>query len=98
MPEKIVDEDDINNKILLKYGYTMKNEVLGSGSFSTVVAAYSEKHQVDVAIKIIQKVSGAKVFLTKFLPRELQTMKELVHPNIIGYYKAIETNFNVSNN
>lgn len=93
---KNINEDTIkNNAILFHHGYTLSNDVLGSGTFSTVLAAYSNTLRTDVAVKVIQKVSGAKIFLTKFLPRELETMKALIHPNVITFLQAIETNIKV---
>ena len=93
---KEAEKTDNFHPVLTHHGYTIKNEVLGKGTFSIVMSAYSDVLRCDVAIKIIEKVSGAKLLLTKFLPRELETMKNLVHPNIITFYQAIESNLKVS--
>ena len=92
------DNADEKNQILIQHGYTMYKDVLGVGAFSTVRTAYSNTHKRDVAIKIIPKVNGAKEFLMKFLPRELEIMRELVHPNVIAFLQAIETNVKVYDN
>jgi len=49
----------------------------------------SEKRERRVALKIINKKRAPVDFQQKFLPRELETMKLLNHPNIIKLYDVI---------
>jgi len=51
--------------------------------------ALSEKRERRVALKIINKKRAPVDFQQKFLPRELETMKLLNHPNIIKLYEVI---------
>lgn len=62
--------------------------------------AYSDKRKQKVALKIIWKKRVSLVFQKYFLPREVEVVKALRHPNIIQYYQCIETNqrFNVFQN
>jgi serine kinase len=76
--------------VLQSYGYAL-GESLGKGSYAVVKAAYSQKHKKRVAIKIVSKRRAPEDYLTKFLPREIQVMKRLRHPNCVCLYEAIET-------
>ncbi|ESO13025.1 hypothetical protein HELRODRAFT_63410 [Helobdella robusta] len=90
--------EDLNDKsfgVLSLYGYTVNNEVLGVGAYSVLHSAFSKTHETEVAIKVIPKIRGAKEFLTQFLPKELELMKELVHPNIVTFMQVIETNVKI---
>ena len=77
--------------LLAQYGYGL-GEQLGKGSYAIVRAAASKKHKRRVAIKIISKKKAPEDYLTKFLPREIQVLKRLRHPNCISLLEAIETN------
>jgi len=77
--------------LLAQYGYGL-GEQLGKGSYAIVRAATSKKHKRRVAIKIISKKKAPEDYLTKFLPREIQVLKRLRHPNCISLLEAIETN------
>lgn len=54
--------------------------------------AYSNTRKEPVALKIIWKNRASKAFQKYFLPREIDIVKELRHPNIIRYFQYIETN------
>ena len=58
-------------------------EVIGTGAYAKVRRCYSEKHNCHVAIKIVSKEKAPKDYLTKFLPREIKTIGNLNHENII---------------
>ena len=53
--------------------------------------ARSESHGCDVAVKIVSKLLATSSNLNKHLPREIQVIKRLRHPNIIEFLQAIET-------
>lgn len=76
--------------ILEEHGYKLITKI-GSGSFAKVNTATSEKERRVVAIKIVSKSRAPKDYLIKFLPREVDVVKGLEHPNITKYYRCIET-------
>ncbi|ENN80185.1 hypothetical protein YQE_03381, partial [Dendroctonus ponderosae] len=57
--------------------------------------AHSERHEGNVAIKIVSKFSAPADYLKKFLPREIEVVKGLRHPNLIRFLQAIETTHRV---
>lgn len=76
---------------LLSCGYVL-GELIGEGSYANVYKAQSQTQNRPVAIKITIKSSAPKQFLNHFLPREIDVVKRLRHPNILRYYQCIETN------
>ncbi|KAI4504708.1 hypothetical protein M0802_000258 [Mischocyttarus mexicanus] len=80
--------------VLETHGYAIGN-VIGVGSYATVKVAKSERHNCQVAIKIISKYQAPSDYLKKFLPREIEVVKGLKHPNLIRFYQAIETTHRV---
>lgn len=76
---------------LLSCGYTL-GDVIGEGSYATVHRAHSLALDKAVAIKIVVKKGAPKRFLDHFLPREIDIIKRLRHPNILRYHQCIETN------
>ena len=73
------------------HGYKI-GKTLGHGSYATVKEASSTRHKCKVAIKIISKRRAPKDYLEKFLPREIDVVKLLKHPNLIVFLQSIETN------
>ena len=71
---------------LRKRGYTILGD-LGEGTYSKVKHASWTRPQdsitVKVALKVINKKTAPRDFLEKFLPREIEVMKKLKHPNLI---------------
>lgn len=53
--------------------------------------AYSNEYEAIVALKIIMKQKASRLYLHRFLPREIDVVKGLEHANIIQYYQCIET-------
>lgn len=80
---------------LKKRGYAL-GSVLGEGSYAKVKWAMSESLSKKVALKIISKKKAPLDFQQKFLPRELEVMKILEHPNIIKLYDILHFNDKVS--
>ncbi|CAH0550966.1 unnamed protein product [Brassicogethes aeneus] len=60
-----------------------------------IKVARSDRHDSDVAIKIVSKFSAPADYLKKFLPREIEVVKGLRHPNLIRFLQAIETTHRV---
>ncbi|KAL1122239.1 hypothetical protein AAG570_003644 [Ranatra chinensis] len=48
-----------------------------------------------VAIKIVSKFHAPDEYLRKFLPREIESVKGLAHPNLIRFIQAIESTHRV---
>ena len=80
-----------HKSVLETHGYTIA-KTIGHGSYATVKEAYSESHKCKVAVKIISKRRAPADYLHKFLPREVNVIKMLKHPNIILFLQSIETN------
>ncbi|XP_012697071.1 testis-specific serine/threonine-protein kinase 1-like [Clupea harengus] len=76
--------------VLRKRGYTLGIH-LGEGSYAKVKSAYSERRKINVAVKIINRNKAPKDFLDKFLPREIEMMACLSHPNIVKTFEIFET-------
>lgn len=53
--------------------------------------AKSNRHECQVAVKIVSKFQAPGEYLTKFLPREIEVVKGLKHPYLIRFLQAIET-------
>lgn len=68
--------------VLESHGYYL-GKTIGTGSYATVRVAHSSRHNGNVAIKIISKFSAPADYLKKFLPREIEVVKGLRHPNLI---------------
>jgi serine kinase len=81
---------------LKKRGYTL-GTTLGEGSYAKVKSSFSEKLQKRVALKIINRKNVPKDFRQKFLPRELQIIAIVDHPNIIKMYELMEFHNKVMN-
>ncbi|XP_053614958.1 testis-specific serine/threonine-protein kinase 4-like isoform X3 [Plodia interpunctella] len=76
--------------VLETHGYVL-GRTIGSGSYATVKVATSERHNCQVAVKIISKFQAPGDYLKKFLPREIEVVKGLKHENLIRFLQAIET-------
>lgn len=77
-----------------RHGFSFGKNI-GKGAFATVKTAFYQKttpegHQLNLACKIIDKSKASFEFLTKFLPRELEILKKVVHPNIIQVHSIYE--------
>nr|CAD7448543.1 unnamed protein product [Timema bartmani] len=85
-------EEDPGRKpyVLENHGYTL-GCTIGSGSYATVKVARSERHECDVAVKIVSKFQAPALYLNKFLPREIEVVKGLKNQNLIRFLQAIET-------
>ncbi|XP_070165970.1 testis-specific serine/threonine-protein kinase 3 [Polyergus mexicanus] len=80
--------------VLESHGYIL-GKTIGAGSYATVKIAKSNRHDCHVAVKIVSKFQAPEDHLTKFLPREIEVVKGLKHPNLIRFLQAIETTHRV---
>ncbi|XP_031364366.1 testis-specific serine/threonine-protein kinase 3-like isoform X2 [Apis laboriosa] len=93
----VEDKNDKSEKkltILESHGYTL-GKTIGAGSYATVKIAKSDRHDCQVAVKIVSKFQAPGDYLKKFLPREIEVVKGLKHPNLIRFLQAIETTHRV---
>lgn len=79
-----------NSDANYKFGFKIGKKI-GDGTYSKVKLAYSYKHKMTVALKIIRKSQASSTFNNYYLPREIEVVKHLRHPNIIKYIQCIET-------
>ena len=89
--EKEAYDEDVDDQgrqtVLEAHGYRLQRS-LGQGSYATVKLAYSERHQTNVAIKIISKRRAPRDYIDKFLPREINIVKILKHPNLVIFLQV----------
>jgi len=87
-----VIEDDVDDEgrqtVLTAHGYRIIRS-LGNGSYATVKLAHSERHQTNVAVKIVSKRRAPRDYVEKFLPREISIIKVLKHPNLVLFLQVI---------
>ncbi|XP_076680823.1 testis-specific serine/threonine-protein kinase 3 [Andrena cerasifolii] len=88
------DEKSKKLTVLETHGYTL-GKTIGAGSYATVKVAQSDRHDCQVAVKIVSKFQAPGEYLKKFLPREIEVVKGLKHPNLIRFLQAIETTHRV---
>ncbi|NXN08042.1 TSSK1 kinase, partial [Indicator maculatus] len=74
---------------LRKKGYILSSTI-GEGSYGKVKAAYCQRLQRNVAVKIIDKKHIPCDFLQRFLPREIEALRCLSHPSIVKTYEIFE--------
>jgi len=78
---------------LHRHGYRL-GKIIGEGSYSKV--RLTTRYFSDgtpayrLASKVISKKKASEDFVTKFLPRELQIVSRLQHPNIVRVYDVVE--------
>jgi len=87
--EKVIAVNE--DEELRRRGFNM-GATLGEGSYAKVKCAFWNQINKRVAIKVINKKKAPKDFQTKFLPRELDVMKRVKHPNIIELYDILHLN------
>nr|CAD7266009.1 unnamed protein product [Timema shepardi] len=75
--------------VIENHGYTLGRTIC-SGSYATVKVARSERHQRDVAVKIVSKFQAPTEYLKKFLPRQIEVVKGLKHQNLIKFLQFAE--------
>ena len=82
-----------NSMMLLhRKGYIIDNShTLGTGAYAKVKVGTSLKMNIQVAIKIVNKLSAPKEVVERFLPREIETMRAVNNDHIIKLYEVIES-------
>lgn len=77
-----------------QYGFSLGKSI-GTGAFATVkTAVYSKPtpnaRSLKLACKIIDQTKTSAEYLRKFLPRELEILKKIHHPNIIQVHSIFQ--------
>jgi len=80
--------DEERHPILEQHGYRIL-KMLRKGSYATVKRAFSERHKVNVAVKIFSKREAPSECLEKFVLRELNIVKTLKHRNIVLFLQVV---------
>lgn len=62
-----------------------------SPTYFTILFANPRNVFFQIAIKIMEKHGATEQFLKKFLPREMQALQQLRHPNLLRVYRLVET-------
>lgn len=70
---------------------TLKFWLILSKTLFLFKVATSDRHNCEVAVKIVSKFQAPTDYLRKFLPREIEVVKGLKHGNLIRFLQAIET-------
>ncbi|XP_067142814.1 LOW QUALITY PROTEIN: uncharacterized protein [Centruroides vittatus] len=81
--------DDIPLRVLPFGKYEMKK--LKCGDFTDIWAALSCNTQCDFVIKVFRKHVITEEYVDKFIRREVRSMEQVKHPNIITFLQTIET-------
>ncbi len=82
------EEEDFSGQLqaALGAGYRIERE-LGRGGMSTVFLAYDNKHNRQVAIKVLREGAGTVKGARRFR-REIDVLAQLQHPNILPLYDS----------
>ncbi|CAF1134929.1 unnamed protein product [Didymodactylos carnosus] len=78
---------------LLTLGYQIDNigDPLGTGSYARVKKCIRTSDDMIFAVKIIDRKAAVADFVQKFLPRELDIIRTLDHPNIVKTHDIYES-------
>ena len=83
---------------ILDLGYTF-GKLLGKGCYGKVFKAqYTDsitEEKTDLACKFILRNKCPVNYLKKFLPRELDILKRISHPNIIKIHSTVQSNASI---
>lgn len=91
-PTKVSQSNDQKAKI--KNNYLIVPKILGRGRMSTVYSASPKNNpESRVAIKVLNKVQNKDNM--KNIWNEIDTLKNLNHPNIVKYIEHYENEYNV---
>lgn len=91
---KVLKRQNVDAFALEKRGYRFGKRI-GKGSYGNVVTAhYNDKgsgDSLELACKYVDKSKAPKEFLHKFLPREIEVLSKISHPNIIGIHSILQS-------
>jgi testis-specific serine kinase len=94
LKSKFVQRYNSDAYALVKRGYSF-GKTIGKGSYGSVVKVrYHEKGSGEsfvLACKYVDKSTAPDEFLDKFLPREIEVLTKISHPNIIGIHSILQS-------
>ncbi|CAF1518363.1 unnamed protein product [Adineta ricciae] len=76
---------------LLQLGFRISEKLIGTGSYAKVKRCTRETDNKEFAVKIIDRDKAPSDFVSKFLPRELDIIRTLDHPNIVKVAHILQT-------
>ena len=80
-----------SNTVLYKRGFVVEKS-LGSGAYAKVKQAHWVKKNKKVAIKVVDRRKAPADVISRFLPREMESMRMLRHqPRVIQLYDVVVT-------
>ncbi|KAK4876387.1 hypothetical protein RN001_012809 [Aquatica leii] len=88
------DKNEIENLRYLKHiGYSIGRRI-GEGTYSRVCVALHEQDGVQkkLACKIVNRKHAEAEFIKRFLPREINIISVINHPNIVAVSNIVEIN------
>jgi len=91
--EHVLISQDVTNDEAISNRYIFHHD-LGSGAYATVKRGYCTTEKSTVAIKIILKSKTPKEYLKKFVPREIEALRNLSkvnHPFLTNMKEVFET-------
>ncbi|XP_065194023.1 testis-specific serine/threonine-protein kinase 1-like [Sycon ciliatum] len=65
-------------------------DALGTGAYAKVLLAKVRSTGGKVAVKVVNRRKAPKDYLKKFLPREIEVLQKLHHPNCVKVYEIFE--------
>ena len=75
--------------LLREEGY-LPGTTLGSGAYAKVKEAFHTQKKTMVALKIIDLIKAPENLMNKFLPRELDALRVIDHPNVIHMFSTMQ--------
>lgn len=75
--------------LLREEGY-LPGATLGSGAYAKVKEAFHTQKKTMIALKIIDLIKAPENLMNKFLPRELDALRVIDHPNVIHMFSTMQ--------
>ena len=83
------DRSNKLDSLLRDEGY-LPGHTLGSGAYAKVKEAFHTQRKALVALKIIDLIKAPENLTNKFLPRELDALRQIDHPNVIHMLYSLQ--------
>lgn len=89
--DKACELDQKTKNVLLHKGYSVGN-LLGAGAFGEVYKGKRLETDQDCAVKVMNLDKMSERFRKRFLPRELTSLMEIRHENIVRVWDIFKSN------
>ena len=90
-PTKVADIDERTRAVFTRKGYRV-DTMLGRGSFGEVYKGVKLSTGEPCAVKMMNLLKMSSKFKQRFLPRELASLMEIKHPNIVRVWDIFRSN------